>query len=117
MALEVERCTDGGAVTRCVHGAIRGMKDYTVARAGKVRLAPGRQLQKDAAGQGHILTSRTGPVRLNEAAAAILELCDGTRTREGIIARVVRLKNDDSLADDVRDFLDAARRRGWIVEE
>jgi hypothetical protein len=29
----------------------------------------------------------------------------------------VRLKNDDSLADDVRDFLDAARRRGWIVEE
>ena len=93
------------------------MKDYTVARAGKVRLAPGRQLQKDSAGQGHILTSRTGPVRLNEAAAAILELCDGTRTREGIIARVVRLKNDDSLADDVRDFLDAARRRGWIVEE
>ena len=91
------------------------MKEYTVARAGKVRLAPGRQLQKDAAGDGHILISRTGPVRLNESAAAILELCDGTRTREGIVARIVRSK-DDSLADDVRDFLDAASRRGWIVE-
>ena len=92
------------------------MKEYTVARAGKVRLAPGRQLQRDPAGHGHILISRTGPVRLNESAAAILELCDGTRTREGIVARVVRMKNDDSLADDVRDFLDAASRRGWIVE-
>ncbi len=91
------------------------MKEYIVARAGKVRLAPGRQLQKDAAGDGHILISRTGPVRLNESAAAILELCDGTRTREGIVARIVRSK-DDSLADDVRDFLDAASRRGWIVE-
>ncbi len=87
-----------------------------MARAGKVRLAPGRQLQKDAAGDGHILMSRTGPVRLNESAAAILELCDGTRTREGIVARIVRSK-DDSLEDDVRDFLDAARRRGWILED
>ncbi len=91
------------------------MKEYTVARAGKVRLAPGRQLQKDAAGDGHILISRNGPVRLNESAAAILELCDGTRTREAIVARIVHSK-DDSLADDVRDFLDAAHRRGWIVE-
>ncbi len=97
-------------------GPTKGMKEYTVARAGKVRLAPGRQLQKDAAGHGHILISRAGPVRLNESAAAILELCDGTRTREGVVARIVRMKNDDSLADDVRDFLDAAVRRGWIVE-
>ncbi|HXR93589.1 MAG TPA: pyrroloquinoline quinone biosynthesis peptide chaperone PqqD [Steroidobacteraceae bacterium] len=102
---------------RASTGPFRGMKEYTVARAGKVRLAPGRQLQKDAAGQGPILMSRAGPVRLNETAATILELCDGTRTREGIVARVVRMKNDDGLADDVRDFLDAARRRGWIVEE
>jgi len=92
------------------------MKEYTVARAGKVRLAPGRQLQKDASGTGHLLIASTGPVRLNESAAEILELCDGTRTREGIVARIVRSK-DDSLARDVREFLDAARRRGWIVED
>jgi pyrroloquinoline quinone biosynthesis protein D len=91
------------------------MKDKTVARAGKVRLAPGRALQKDAAGDGHILLSPAGLVRLNESAAAILELCDGTRTRDGIVARIVRSK-DDGLAEDVREFLDAASRRGWIVE-
>jgi hypothetical protein len=45
----------------------------------------------------------------------VLALCDGTHTAEEIVARVLRAK-DDSLADDVRAFLDAARRRGWIVE-
>ena len=92
-----------------------GIKDKTVVRGGKVRLAQGRELQKGGAGNGHILLSQNGPVRLNDSAAAILELCDGTRTRDGIVARIVRSKDDD-LAGDVREFLDAARRRGWIVE-
>jgi pyrroloquinoline quinone biosynthesis protein D len=76
-------------------------------------LAPGRQLHKDAAGP--ILVSRAGPVRLNASAAAILELCDGTRTREQIIAQTVG-SADDGLVEDVREFLDAASRRGWIIE-
>jgi len=91
------------------------MKGKTASRQRKVRLAPGHRLQKDAAGRGHILVSPKGSVQLNESAAAILALCDGSRTREGIAARILRSKND-SLADDVREFLDAARRRGWIVE-
>ena len=76
-------------------------------------LAPGRQLQKDAAGP--VLVSRAGPVRLNASAAAILELCDGTRTREEIIAQTVG-SGSEGLAGDVREFLDAASRRGWIIE-
>ena len=76
-------------------------------------LAPGRQLQKDAAGP--ILISRAGPVRLNASAAAILELCDGTRTREEIVAQTVG-SGTDGLAGDIREFLDAASRRGWIIE-
>jgi pyrroloquinoline quinone biosynthesis protein D len=91
------------------------MKDKTPPRRRKVRLAPGHQLQKDPGRDGHVLASPTGPVQLNESAAAILELCDGTLTREEIVARILRSK-DDSLADDVRAFLDAARHRGWIVE-
>jgi pyrroloquinoline quinone biosynthesis protein D len=91
------------------------MKGKTASRRRNVRLAPGHQLQKDASGNGHILVSPTGPVQLNESAAAILELCDGTRTREEIVARILRSKYD-SLADDVRAFLAAARRRGWVVE-
>jgi pyrroloquinoline quinone biosynthesis protein D len=93
------------------------MKDKAVSRGGKVRLAPGRQLQKDSAGDGHFLAGPAGIVQLNESAAAILALCDGTLTREQIIARILPRSKDDSFAMDVREFLNAARRRGWIVEE
>ncbi len=93
------------------------MKDKASSRSGKVRLAPGRQLQKDPAGNGHFLAGPGGVVQLNESAAAILALCDGTLTREQIIARVLPRSKDDSFAVDAREFLNAARRRGWIVEE
>ena len=93
------------------------MKDKALPQASRVRLAPGRQLQKDSAGNGHLLAGPAGTVQLNESAAAILELCDGTLTREQIIARVLPRSRDDSFAVDVREFLKAARRRGWIVED
>jgi hypothetical protein len=54
-------------------------------------------------------------VQLNETAAAVLALCDGTHTREEIIAATLATR-DASLADDVRAFLMAASRRGWIVD-
>jgi pyrroloquinoline quinone biosynthesis protein D len=93
------------------------MKDKAVSRGGRVRLATGRQLQKDPGGKGHFLSGPAGVVQLNENAAAILALCDGTLTREQIIARILPRSKDDSFAVDVREFLNAARRRGWIVEE
>ena len=93
------------------------MKDKPVSRGSRVRLAAGRQLQKDSAGDGHLLTGPAGIVQLNESAAAILALCDGTLTREQIIARILPRSKDDSFAVDVREFLNAARRRGWIVED
>ena len=93
------------------------MKDKTVSRPSRVRLAPGRQLQKNSGADGHFLASPAGAVQLNESAAAILALCDGTLTREQIIARVLPRSRDDSFAVDVREFLKAARRRGWIVED
>jgi pyrroloquinoline quinone biosynthesis protein D len=79
------------------------------------RLAPGYQLQRDPSGSGHTLVSPKGPIQLNESAAMILDLCNGTCSGEEIVARVLRAK-DNNLADDVRAFLDAAQRRGWIVE-
>ena len=93
------------------------MKDKAVSRGSTVRLAAGRQLQKDSAGNGHFLAGPAGIVQLNENAAAILALCDGTLTREQIIARILPRSKDDSFAVDVREFLNAARRRGWIVED
>lgn len=92
------------------------MKDKAWSRTSKIRLAPGRQLQKDASG-GYFLAGATGVVQLNDSAAAILSLCDGTLTRDQLIARILPRSKDDSFAVDVREFLSAARRRGWIIEE
>ena len=66
-------------------------------------------------GQG-VTDLLAGVVQLNASAAAILALCDGTLTRDQIIARILPRSKDDSFAVDVRDFLSAARRRGWIIE-
>lgn len=81
----------------------------------KVRLTPAHRLLRPAAGGGPVLVTRSGRVRLNATAAAILALCDGTCTRADIVSRVAGT-GDPSLAADVRAFLEAARRSGWIVE-
>ncbi|HTT03435.1 MAG TPA: pyrroloquinoline quinone biosynthesis peptide chaperone PqqD [Steroidobacteraceae bacterium] len=91
------------------------MKDKSSSRRRTIRLAPGRRLRKSAARSAHVLSSPNGPVQLNETAARILALCDSTRTREEIVARILAL-HSDSLASDVGEFLDAALRRGWILE-
>jgi pyrroloquinoline quinone biosynthesis protein D len=92
----------------------QGMKGKTAPLRRTIRLAAGYQLQTGAAGSEHRLVSPKGSIQLNETAATILEMCNGKHTEEEIVARVVRSR-DDSLADDVRAFLDAAQRRGWIV--
>lgn len=72
-------------------------------------------MQTAATGREHRLVSPKGSIQLNETAATILEMCNGKHTGEEIVARVLRSR-DDGLADDVRAFLDAAQRRGWIVK-
>jgi coenzyme PQQ biosynthesis protein PqqD len=91
------------------------MKGKTAPLRRTIRLAPGYQLQKDPSGSEHKLVSPKGTIPLNDSAATILDMCNGKYTKEEIVERVLRTK-DDSLADDVRAFLDAAARRGWIVE-
>jgi pyrroloquinoline quinone biosynthesis protein D len=90
------------------------MKGKTASLRRTIRLAAGYQLQTGPAGNEHKLNSPKGPVQLNETAATILGMCNGKHTAEEIVARVLRSR-DDSLADDLRAFLDAAQRRGWIV--
>ena len=72
-------------------------------------------MQTSPAGSEHRLVSPKGSVQLNETAATILGMCNGKHTAEEVVARVLR-SMDDSLVDDVRAFLDAAQRRGWIVK-
>ncbi len=82
----------------------------------RLRLASGRHLRPATARRGPVLTSPAGPVQLNDTAAAILALCDGSRTREEVVSAALASRDAD-LADDVRAFLAAARRRGWLVED
>jgi hypothetical protein len=84
-------------------------------RRPKVRLAPAHRLLTPAGGPGPVLATRAGRVRLNATAATVLALCDGTLTRAEIVARVAGT-TDAALAADVRAFLEAASRSGWIVE-
>jgi pyrroloquinoline quinone biosynthesis protein D len=90
------------------------MKGKTASLRRTLRLAAGYQLQTGPAGSEQMLVSSKGSVQLNETAATILGMCNGKHTTEEIVARILRTKGD-SLADDVRAFLDAAQRRGWIV--
>ena len=82
----------------------------------RIRLAPGRHVHAEKPRDCHVLLYPTGMVQLNECAAAILALCDGTRTREEIIAHILPRTREADLAVDVRAFLDVARERGWIIE-
>ena len=52
---------------------------------------------------------------MNETATMILDLCNGTYTVEEIVAHALHARGD-SLEQDVCAFLDAALRRGWVVE-
>lgn len=92
------------------------MSDKAAPRPSRVRLAPGRHVQTAQCQGHHILVYPSGIAQLNESAAEILTLCDGTRTREEIIAHVAPNLTGDELAVDIREFFDVARRRGWIVE-
>ncbi len=85
------------------------------------RLETGRQVRVEWRNTGSaspqpVLVQPGGVVPLNESAAALLELCDGTRTFDEVVDAFVALPGNAGLAADARDFLEAARARGWVVE-
>lgn len=90
------------------------MQDKSTSRRRGARLARGHRLAQVCVTDGDVLSSPAGTVQLNSTAAAILALCDGTRTREQIVTYVVDAA-DDGGAEDVRAFIDSAARRGWIL--
>jgi pyrroloquinoline quinone biosynthesis protein D len=91
------------------------MKGKTAPLRRTIRLASRYQLRTDPSGGEHLLVSAKGSIHLNSTAALILEMCNGSHTTEEIVARALRNK-DNGLEEDVRAFLDAAQRRGWIVK-
>ena len=83
----------------------------------RVRLAPGIHLQgPETSGARLFLVSPEGNVQLNAVAVAILELCDGSRDREQLVAEILQRTGNRARSADLVEFLDAAVARGWIQE-
>lgn len=62
-----------------------------------------------------MLVCADGKVHLNRGAAAILQLCDGSRDRDDIVSELMRDSHRHALAGEIIEFLDAAQASGWIV--
>lgn len=78
--------------------------------------SPLHRLQWEEAQQRHVILYPEGMVELNASAAAILQLCDGTRTRDGIVEELERKFATTGLKDDINEMLEAALANGWIRE-
>ena len=80
------------------------------------RLARGVRLRREDDGSTLLLVPE-GIVALNEPAAAALELADGTRDIDAIVACLDERFDDPdgSLGGDVRALLDDLAERGYLV--
>lgn len=82
---------------------------------GPIALAKRFRFQWEEAQQAHVLLFPEGMVKLNESAAAILGLCDGTRDVARIVNDLTLKFPAAELAAEVRSFLEVAHGRGWIT--
>lgn len=75
--------------------------------------SPGR-LKYDKVRQMELLLQPERIVELNEAAGAILRLCDGQRTIEQIIEELEAKYGQSGLKDDIVEFFAVADEKGWL---
>ncbi len=76
----------------------------------------GYRLQWEAAQESHVILYPEGMAKLNETAAAILELVDGRRDVAAIIAMLnERFPEAGGVDDDVIEFLQIACQQKWIT--
>jgi pyrroloquinoline quinone biosynthesis protein D len=80
------------------------------------RLVDGARLQYDDVREEHVLLVPEGAVRLNETAAQVLELCDGSRSLDDIAAALSQRYSGADVADDVRELLGGMSERGLVVD-
>lgn len=71
-------------------------------------------LRWEEAQQAHVLLYPEGIVKLNETAAAILELCSGERSVDDIVAALSEQYDGADVAPGIAQFLEVAHAKGWI---
>lgn len=79
------------------------------------RLATKAMLRHDSVRDVELLLLPERVVVLNTSGAAILGLCDGSRTVQQVVARLEQEFEAADLANDVLTFLQDACGRGWVV--
>lgn len=80
----------------------------------KPRLAARARMRYDGVRRRFVLLLPERAVLLNQSAAEVLQLCDGTRTLAGLIAELQRRYPGADLRADVMDLLGTAETKGWI---
>ena len=85
----------------------------TASSADRPLLAPHVRLTFDAVRERHVLLTPETVAVLNGTGAAVLRLCDGTRTVAEIVAEL-RDRYDRVDADEVRTFLDRLTARRCV---
>lgn len=79
------------------------------------RLATKAMLKHDNVRDVELLLLPERVVLLNKSSAAILGLCDGSRTVRQLVEQLERDFDATDLASDVMTFLKDASGRGWVV--
>jgi len=79
-------------------------------------LATGARLRYDEVREEHLLLIPEGAVRLNPTAAEVLELCDGERSRDDIVAALSERYQGADVRADVLELLDAMTQKGLVVD-
>ncbi|MEZ3500321.1 pyrroloquinoline quinone biosynthesis peptide chaperone PqqD [Pantoea sp. KPR_PJ] len=76
----------------------------------------GYRLQWEAAQDSHVVLYPEGMAKLNETAAAILELVNGKESVAAIVATLdARFPEAGGVGEDVKAFLRAAYEQKWIM--
>ncbi|BEM57939.1 coenzyme PQQ synthesis protein D [Serratia marcescens] len=76
----------------------------------------GYRLQWEQVQNSHVILYPEGMAKLNDSAAAILQLVDGNTTLNGIIAQLnARFPGAEGLADDVLEFFQRAYEQKWVT--
>jgi pyrroloquinoline quinone biosynthesis protein D len=79
------------------------------------RLARGTRLRWDAVREQHLLLVPEGALVLNPTAAAVLELCDGSRTLAEVVRELEVRYPGAEVADDVRELLQRLAQRALVT--
>jgi pyrroloquinoline quinone biosynthesis protein D len=85
--------------------------------AWRPRLASRARLKFDPIAKQEMLLFPEAALALNETGAAIVRLCDGARSIDGIVDQLSKKYSDadrDALMREVIDFLDTIRTRGLL---